>query len=67
MPPSTLIFEYEPATRRIIMDGEYKFSSIYVKPSPFTAWTIAVRDPDVDLAGVTGITMELVCAVSVQY
>jgi hypothetical protein len=49
---------------RIKVDGVFVDSDKYVRPTPFTEWTVQVVDHSLDLTAVTGARLELECEFS---
>lgn len=71
--PRTLLFEYVPESKEIVMDGIWGQELDYTKHTPMTTWKISIADYEgtekaadqqhVDFSSLKGITWEFTCDV----
>ena len=60
-----LDFAYFPGSSDAVkVDGVFVDAWRYVRPTPFTEWTLQVVDDDLNLSTVTGLRLELACEFS---
>ena len=65
MPHTPIFFEYGTCDQsQITLDGELQYSGTYVKPSPFSQWTIMVLQDQIDLNLLESIEIEMLCSVT---
>ena len=65
MPQTPVFFEYENGDpKNIILDGEPQYSGTYVKPSPFSQWTIKALQDEINLEALESIEVEMLCSVT---
>ena len=65
MPHTPVFFEYQSSDpSHIMLDGELQYSGTYVKPSPFSQWTVKVLQDNIDLRALESIEVEMICSVT---